>query len=203
MVRMGTKGKAPRSPAETERQVRRLLEEGDYDGAATVAIGDLEQEVLRYLRATLRDEFDAADAYSHWEEALWRGLRFFRWKCSLRTWSLRLATNAAANVRSTAWHRRGRRFRTGEASALADLVRVSSLARVERKAQGLEKLRQELSAQDQALAYLRIDQRLSFEEIAEALADTPWAASATTLCKRYERLKERLKRMVREKRLDE
>lgn len=200
---MGTEGKAPRSPAETEKQVRHLLEEGDYGGTATVAIRALGPEVLRYLRATLRDEADAADAYSHWEEALWRGLRSFRWKCSLRTWALRLATNAAANARSTAWRRRVRRFQTGEASALADEVRISSLVRVERKTRGLERLRQELSPQDQALVHLRIDQRLSFEELAEALADTPWAASATTLCKRYERLKERLKRLVREQELDE
>ncbi len=200
---MGTEGKAPRSPAETERQVRRLLEEGDYNGAATVAIRAFVAEVLRYLRATLRDEADAADANSHWAEGLWRGLRSFRWRCSLRTWALRLAANAAANVRSEAWHRRGRRFHTGEASAIADEVRISSLARVEREAQGLEKLRQELPVQDQSLLNLRLDQRLSFEEIEEVLAGTPWAASATTLCKRYERLKERLKRLVREQGLAE
>ncbi len=200
---MGTEGKAPRPLAETERQVRRLLAEGDHRGAATLAIRALEPEVLRFLRATLRDEFDAADASSYWAEGLWRGLRSFRWKCSLRTWALRLAANAAANVRSAAWRRRVRRFHTGEASAIADEVRVSSLARVEREAKGLEQMRLTLSVQDQALLHLRIDRRLSFEEIEEVFADTPWAASASTLCKRYERLKERLKRLAREQELDE
>ncbi len=200
---MGTEGKAPRPPTETERQVRRLLAEGDYRGAATAAIRALGPQVLRYLLATLRDEADVADAFSHWSEGLWRGLPSFRGECSLRTWVLRLAANAAANVRSAAWRRRGRRFRTGEASALADEVRISSLARVERKARGLESLRRELPVQDQALLTLRLDQALSWEEIEEVLKGTPWAASAATLCKRFERLKERLARMAREQGLVE
>lgn len=195
---MGTKKEVPRPLAETEREVRRLLAEGDHRGAAAVAIRALAPEVLRYLRATLRDEGDVADAFSHWAEGLWRGLASFRFECSLRTWALRLAANAAANVRSEAWRRRARRFHTGEASALADKARISSLARVERKAQGLERLRQELPAQDQSLLNLRLDQGLSWEEIAEVLEGTPWAATAATLCKRFERVKERLERMVRE-----
>jgi RNA polymerase sigma-70 factor (ECF subfamily) len=181
----------------TGEQVRQLLAEGDFRGAAVEAIRDLGPEVLRYLRATLRDEADAADAFSHFAEGLWRGLPSFRGECSLRTWALRLAVNAAANVRNAAWRRRVRRFHTGEASALADEVRASSLARVEREAQGLETLRRALSVQDQSLLALRVDQGLSWEEIAEVLSGSGRAASAETLCKRFERVKARLARMAR------
>ncbi len=193
----------------TEERVRELLAKGDHREAAVAAIRGLGPEVLRYLRATLRDEADAADAASHFAEALWRGLPSFRGECSLRTWALRLAANAAANVRNAASRRRVRRFHTGEASAIADEIRVgyticvSSTARVEGKAQRLEGLRRTLSAQDQTLLKLRLDHRLSWEEIAEVLSRAGRRVSAATLAKRFERVKARLARMAREQGLVE
>jgi RNA polymerase sigma-70 factor (ECF subfamily) len=188
---------------DTEERVRQRLEEGDSRGAAIEAIRGLGPEVLRYLQATLRDESDAADAFSHFAEGLWRGLPSFRGECSLRTWALRLAVNAAANVRNAAWRRRVRRFHTGEASAIADEIRASSVARVEREAHGLERLRQSLSMQEQSLLALRVDQGLSWEEIAEVLAGTGPPASASAVSKRFERLKARLARMARDQGLVE
>ncbi len=188
---------------ETEERVRELIAAGDQRGAAVEAIRGLGPQVLRYLRATLRDEADAADAFSHVAEALWRGLPSFRGDCSLRTWALRLAVNAAANVRNAAWKRRMRRFHSGEASALADEVRVSSLARVEREEREFEALREALTLEDQALLTLRLDQRLSWAEIAEVLSGAGRPVSADALCKRFERLKARLVQMVRERGLVE
>jgi RNA polymerase sigma-70 factor (ECF subfamily) len=188
---------------EAEEEVRRLLAKKDFRGAAVKAIRDLGPEVLRYLRAALRDEADVADAFSHWAEGLWRGMPSFRGECSLRTWALRLAVNAAANVRNAAWRRRVRRFRTGEASALADEIRTSSGRRAERAARGLDELRQALSVQDQTLFALRVDRRLSWEEIAEVFSGSGRAVSADALCKRFERLKARMKRMAREQGLVE
>jgi RNA polymerase sigma-70 factor (ECF subfamily) len=187
----------------TEERVRELVAEGDPRGAAVEAIRGLGPEVLRYLRATLRDEADAGDAFSHFAEGLWRGLPSFRGECSLRTWALRLAVNAAANVRNAAWRRRVRRFRTGEASAIAEEIRASSAARVEREAQGLEKLRRALSMQEQSLLALRVDQGLSWEEIAEVLSVTGRPGSARTLAKRFERVRGRLARMARDQGLVE
>ena len=183
--------------------MRELLAKGDQREAAVAAIRGLGPEALRYLRATLRDEADAADAFSHFAEALWRGLPSFRGECSLRTWALRLAANAAANVRNAAWRRRVRRFRTGEASAIADEIRASSAARLEGRAQGLEALRRSLPVQDQSLLHLRVDQRLSWEEIAEVLSRAGRRVSAATLAKRFERVKARLARKAREQGLVE
>ena len=187
----------------TEERVRDLVARGDLREAAVEAIRALGPEVLRYLRATLRDEADAADAFSHVAEGLWRGLPSFRWECSLRTWALRLAVNAAVNVRNAAWRRRVRRFRTGEASAVADEVRISSPVRRERQARGLEALRRSLSVQDQSLLALRIDRELSWEEIAEVLSSGGRPVTAATVCKRFERLKARLAGMVRKRRKKE
>lgn len=185
----------------TDERVRDLVAAGDYRGAASEAIRGFGPEVLRYLRATLRDEADAGDAFSHFAEGLWRGLPSFRGECALRTWALRLAVNAAANVRNAAWRRRVRRFRTGEASAIADEVRASSAVRAAQEDRGLEALRRSLSLHDQSLLALRVDQRLSWEEIAEVLSGTGRAASAATIRKRFERLKDRLARMAQDQHL--
>jgi RNA polymerase sigma-70 factor (ECF subfamily) len=182
---------------EVEGRVRELLAAGDVRGAATEAIRALAPEVLRFLRALLRDEEDAADAFSEFAENLWTGLETFRGEASLRTWALRLARNAALNLRAEAWRRRGRRFATGEASALAEDLRTKSFVRVERQRAALDRLREALSMQDRMLLVLRLDQGLSWKETAEVLAAEGETADVNTVTKRFERLKERLARMAR------
>ncbi len=187
----------------TEARVRQLLAAGDRRGAATEAIRGLGPRILGYLRAVLRDEADAADAFSQFAENLWRGLGSFRGESSFVGWAYKLAWNAALNLRDQAWHRRGRRLATGEASRIAEEVRTMSAIRVERQRQGLEKLREALSAEEQTLLVLRIDQELSWEEIAEVLSSESQPVDAAALRKRFERLKERLARMAREQGLVE
>lgn len=183
--------------------MRRLIARGELREAAGVAIRGLGPEVLRYLRSTLRDEADAADAHSIWAERLWHGLASFRFECSLLTWALRLATNTAVNVRNAAWRRRVRRFRTGEASAIAAETRASSLVRVEREARGLEALQRLLSVPEQALLALRLDRKLSWQEIADVLSRDGRPVTAGTVSKRFERIKDRLRRKAREQGLIE
>lgn len=152
--------------------------------------------ILRYLRSTLRDENDAADAFSDFAERLWKSLGAFRGECSLKTWSFRLAVNAASNLRDEAWRRRVRRLQTEEASALAASVLRTTPMRVEAELDRLAKLREALSHEEQSLLNLRIDQRLSWEEIAEILAEGGRAPTPAALSKRFERLKARLARMA-------
>lgn len=187
----------------TEVQVRQLLAAGDLRGAATEAIRGLGPRILGYLRAVLRDEADAADAFSQFAENLWKGLASFRGESSFVAWAYKLAWNAAMNLRDQAWHRRGRRLATGEASRIAEEVRTRSAIRVERQRRGLEKLREALSAEEQTLLVLRIDQELSWEDIAEVLSSEGQPVDAAALRKRFERLKERLGRMARDQGLVE
>jgi RNA polymerase sigma-70 factor (ECF subfamily) len=109
-----------------------------------------------------------------------------------------LAWNAAQNLRDGAWRRRGRRFATGEASALAEEVRTRTAVVVERQRQALERLRASLSVEDQSLLALRVDQGLPWTEVAEVLAEEGRQSDPAALMKRFERLKERLGRMARE-----
>ena len=194
--------KNPSDPESIQGRVQELVASGDASGAATQALRALGPEILRFLRSVLRNEEDAADAFSHFAENLWKGLPSFRGQSSLRTWAFRIAWNSAQTLRTDAWHRHGRRFQTGEASQLADEIRTKTVVRVERQRDELQKLRQALSPEDQSLLALRLDRGFSWEEIAEILSSAGEPVQALTLMKRYERLKKRLTDMVRDQKLD-
>lgn len=195
-------GVAPRRPegaASVEETVKQRLAGGDLRGAATEALRAFGPKILGYLQAVLKDEADAADAFSIFAEHLWRGLQTWRGQSSLKTWAFKLAWNAALNLKDEAWRRRGRRFRTGEASRLAEEIRTRTAVKVERQKQALDALRAELTEEEQTLLVLRIDQQLSWEEIAEVMGDATVPLDAAALRKRFERLKEKLTRLARER----
>jgi RNA polymerase sigma-70 factor (ECF subfamily) len=188
----------PSARTAVQSRVQQLLAAGDTSAAATEALRALGPEILRFLRSVLRNEEDAGDAFSHFAENLWKGLSRFRGESSLRTWAFRIAWNSALTLRSDAWHRHGRRFETGEASQIAEEIRTKTVVRVARQRDELEKLRQNLSAEDQSLLALRLDREFSWEEIAEILSAGGKPVQAVALMKRFERLKKRLAEMVRD-----
>lgn len=186
-----------------EERIRELLAAGDQRGAVTELLRTYGPRILGYLQALLRDEADASDAFSSFAEHAWRGLPAFRFQSSLKTWCFKLAWNAALNLKDEAWRRRGRRFETGEASRLAEEIRTKTGVRVERQKAALEALRAELTDEEQTLLVLRLDQQLTWDEIADVMAREASAPDAATLRKRYERLKEKLARLVKARGLDE
>jgi RNA polymerase sigma-70 factor (ECF subfamily) len=160
--------------------------------AATEAIRALGPAVLRYLRSLLRDEADANDAFSYWAESVWSGLPGFRGEATLRTWAFRLAYHAALAVLDRAWRRRVRPFATGEASRLAETLRTASAVRIERQRRKLDAVIGTLSAEEQTLLALRVDQGLSWVEVAQVLSTDARRVDPKNVAKRYERLKVRL-----------
>jgi len=187
------------APVSTDEVVKARLAQDDLRGAATEALRALGPKILGYLQAVLKDEADAADAFSVFAERLWRGLPAWRGESTLKTWAFKLAWNAALNLKDEAWRRRGRRFRTGEASRLADEIRTRTALRVERQRQALDALRAELNEEEQTLLVLRIDQQLSWEEIAEVMAGPEGPPESAALRKRFERLKEKLTKLAKER----
>jgi len=133
-------------------------------------IRSLGPRILGYLHAILRDESDAGEAFSIFAESLWRGLPGFRGECAFRTWAYKLAWNSALRLRDDAYRRRGRRLASTEASRLAEEVRTRSGVRRERQSAALEKLRADLSPEEQSLLVLRIDQELPWEDVAVILS---------------------------------
>ncbi|HYG70064.1 MAG TPA: sigma-70 family RNA polymerase sigma factor [Anaeromyxobacteraceae bacterium] len=182
-----------------EQRIQQLLAQGDLRAAATEAIRGLGPVVLRYLGSVLHDEADVTEAFGCFAESLWRGLPSYQHRASFRTWALRLAWNCALDVRNEAWRRRGRPFQTGEMSALAAELQTTSSTREAQHRVALDRLRAALTPEERALLALRVDQELSWQEVAEVLSPhggVPLAPS--TLMKRFERLKERLGRLARE-----
>jgi RNA polymerase sigma-70 factor, ECF subfamily len=181
-----------------QARVQELLDGGDERAAANEALRALGPEILRFLRSVLRDEEDAGDAFSHFAEHLWKGLPAFRRESSLRTWSFRIAWNAALTLRSDAWHRKGRRLETGEASQLGEEIRTKTVIRVERQRSTLDKIRALLTPDEQSLLALRLDREFSWNEIAEILSAGGETVQPLALMKRFERLKTRLTELVRQ-----
>lgn len=184
-------------PDEVEGRVEQLLAAGEGPAAVTELLRAVEPRVKRFLRALLRDEMDAAEAFAVFAEAVWKALPSFRWEASLRTWVFRVAWSSARQVRRNAWRRRHERLRTGDAARVAAPTRTASAVRVERQSAKLDALRSRLSLADRSLLELRVDQELSWDDIAAVLATGGHPADADAVRKRFERLRHRLARMAR------
>jgi RNA polymerase sigma-70 factor (ECF subfamily) len=187
---------ADRTGGTLEARVRRLVAEGDVDGAATAVIEALAPGVRRYLR-TMLPEDDAADVLSAVEEDVWRGLPGFRWESSLRVWTYRIAWRAVARHARNGYRRRRERLPSSIASRLPNPPASASGPGGRRDR--LSKLRDELPLEERSLLVLRVGRNLEWEEVSAVLAAQGRPVSAVALRKRFERLKARLAVLARER----
>ncbi len=182
-----------------EARVTSLLAEREYRGAATEVIRGYGPRALGYLHRLLGNDADAADAFSMFAEQVWRGMPNFEGRSSVKTWAFKAAWSAAMKVRDDAWRRLREGLPSSAASHLADEVRTNTALRFEALRRELEILRAELTPEDQTLLALRLDQELTWEEVAEGLSIEGREIDSATLRKRYERIKARLATIVRER----
>lgn len=180
-----------------DAEVEDLGARGGRDAAATRVLEALGPEVLGYLRAVLREEGAAADAFSHFCESVWRGLPGFRGESSVRTWCYGIAWRCVMTQRRDPRLRRGEPLGSTLASQLAGRIFASTAVEREREALALERLRARLDPEEQTLLTLRIDRGLSWGEVADVLADGPARPDEATLRKRFERLKHKLAEAAR------
>jgi RNA polymerase sigma-70 factor, ECF subfamily len=179
---------------ELEARLTALIEAGDLDQAATIAIEGYGPAVLGYL-GTMLDEDEAQDAFSLFAEGLWRGLPAFRKECSFRVWAFRIAWYCVSRVTRDGYRRRRRRLPTSAASRLADSVASAHASETSRAAR-FRLLRASLAPEDRTLLALRLDRELEWDEIAVVLSVEGAPVTAPTLRKRFERLKVRLARLA-------
>lgn len=184
------------SPGRLEARVRQLLREGDPDAAATCVVEALGQGVLGYLFTTLPED-DAYDVFSAFQEDVWRGLPGFRWECSLRSWAYRIARNAAARFARDGYRCRRQPLRSGLASGLA--TPAASTSGLCDRRQQLAILRDELPPEDRTLLALRVAGEMEWDEVCTVLAAEGEEISPAALRKRFERLKNKLARLARER----
>jgi len=180
-------------------EVDALVRAGRTDAAATALIEGIGPEILGYLRAVLRDEAAASDAFSLFAEGAWRGLPSFRGEASLRAWCYRIAWRCVLSRARDPYQRRREPIGTTMASHLAGRIYASSAVRREEQQTALDRLRGTLDADEQTLLTLRVDRRLSWAEVAQVLAEDGAAPpEETALRKRFERLKDKLARAARD-----
>jgi RNA polymerase sigma-70 factor (ECF subfamily) len=122
----------------------------------------------------------------------------FRWQSSLRSWLYTLARNALNQLRRDPRRRGARNLPLSIAPELEEVARTVTLEiqRTEVK-DAFRELRAELDPEEHELLLLRLDRELSWKEIARIVGgEDDVDARAATLRKRFERAKERLKKLA-------
>jgi len=190
------------TPSDLDPRVRELLLAGDTRGAATRVIRELGPEVLGFLSGVLGNA-DGDEVYSAWSERLWKSLKGFEGRCSLRTWTYVLARREITRFRKgTRRHAEGRVPLSELKDVLANPKTRTTMATA--KQRQLTALRDELPIEDRTLLILRVDRKLSFDEIALAFAENPESVTevdrrreAARLRKRFQLVKQRLVALAR------
>jgi RNA polymerase sigma-70 factor, ECF subfamily len=192
---------------EVEHEVRAACDARDWDLAATRAIQGYGPELLGFLAARLRDRGAGGEAFSLFCEDLWRGLPGFAWRSSLRAWAYALARHAADRHADAAQRRDRRQVPLSQAPAVAAMaarVRTETLVRTDVRDRA-QALRDALEPADRTLLVLRVDKDLSWLEIAAIMTydgttpdDASLAREAARLRKRFQLVKERLRRLALE-----
>jgi RNA polymerase sigma-70 factor (ECF subfamily) len=181
-----------------ETELRAIAAAQRYREAATRALELYGDELLGYLVAMTRDQTRADDAFSMLLENLWRGLPKFRWECTFRAWSYRIARNCVYKLARG----QGRVVPLEEAPEVEELAqpyrtRTLTFLRTESRDR-LAALRASLDPDDQTLLILRINRKLPWRDIARVFDDgagddAELARKAATLRKRFERLKDEIR----------
>ena len=187
-------------------EVRASWEAGEFDAATTQAIQTYGQEVFAFLVSRERADDRASEVFAEACEDLWRSMPDFQWRCSMRTWFYRLSRNAAVRYGKRPINQSARRVRMSQISEIVGKVRSRTLEHMRSEVKDeLHKLREKLSAEDQALLVLRIDRQLSWNDIARVVSDEPADVSDKQLVRasakvrqRFQKLKTRLRVLAQE-----
>jgi RNA polymerase sigma-70 factor (ECF subfamily) len=186
-----------------ESELSALWQQGDHTELVTRLVRGYGPEILSYFLATLRGEGEAGEAFSEFAVSVWRASPGFRGESSFRTWAYALARHAVGRV----VRERGKRRRHVALSsapgldAVAERVRTATLEYLRTETRDrVAQLRAELEPDDQTLLILRVDRGFSWPDVARVMSDgsEPDARQVATLRKRFERIKERLKRRALE-----
>jgi len=188
--------------AALETEVRALVDQQRHDDATARALRGYGPEVLAWFHATTPSETDARDAFAVWAEELWKSLRRFDGRCSVRTWCYMLARHAAFRVREARAAGRDIPLSQAPLDELAAQVRETTLVHLRTATKDkVRALREQLEPDDQTLLILRVDRDLGWRDIALVMLgdDAPAAEvdrRAAALRKRFERVKQRLRELA-------
>ena len=178
-----------------EREIQGLCQRGDMAGAVERALEGYGQEIMRLMASVLHDYERSRDAFSLFSENLLRGLAGFRWESSFRTWAYRLARNACYQV----MHAPAGREQPVSTSKLPDEAqKPRSETRPWQRTSVKERfraLRESLDPQERMLLLLRVDQRLSWEDVARVMSEGEGTLTDATLKRKAAALRQQFQRI--------
>jgi RNA polymerase sigma-70 factor, ECF subfamily len=179
--------------------IKTHLANGELAAAATAALSELGPQILGYVAAQLRDDDAAYDVFGHFSEELWKSIGKFRGDSSFKTWVYKLVMHSISRYRRDGFRRRGVKLESGELSALVEQIRSATppFKRTEIK-DAISRLRESLDPDEQTLLFLRIDQGLSWTEVADVVGAGGGPVEPAALRKRFERAKTKLRKAAQE-----
>jgi RNA polymerase sigma-70 factor (ECF subfamily) len=184
--------------AAIEAPIRAAFDAGDHERAVTAALQLYGTELLSFLRALAGNDDLATEAFAELGEDLWRGLPTFRWQSSLRSWLYTLSRNALNQLRRDPRRRIDRNLPLSIAPDIEAVLRTATrdIQRTEVKDE-FRALREQLDPEEHELLLLRLDRELSWKEIARITGgDDNIDTRAAALRKKFERAKDRLKKLA-------
>jgi RNA polymerase sigma-70 factor (ECF subfamily) len=194
----------PGEADQREDELRALVARGDIDHATEQILRTYGTELIAWLCAILPNDADAHDAFSRTSEELWKSLRRFDGRCSLRTWCYMLARHAASRIRGRPSNEREILVSQIPSVAHAATQIWNTSRRAEKRAHDVyAEIRKSLDEEDQTLLALRVDRNLAWREISRILLGEDADADevtrkAASLRKQFERVKERLRELAAE-----
>jgi len=188
-----------------EQRIREYCEQGDVGRAVEEALAGYGPELMGLLVSLLEDRERAREAYAIFSETLLMDLAAFRWESSFRTWAHRVARNIAYRLAAAPSHREVQVSQGAfDGQVHHDWSRTRPWLRTDIKDR-VRALRAQLEPSEQTLLELRIDQRMSWTDVARRLSDPGEVATSEALARRaavlrqqFQRIKVRLRALARE-----
>jgi len=193
------------SPDDIEQMIRAAWAAGELERAATLTLEHYGPELMGFLLHHLAGRDPANEVFGEFSEVFWETLPRFEWRCSMRSWAYKLARHVAMGYRKRE-RRRANMLPLSRLSIVVEQLRSATANYQKTEIQDrFRTIREQLSPEDRALLALRLDRRMSWDEIAEILCDEAepleparLKTEAARLRKRYQLLKERMRKSLRD-----
>jgi RNA polymerase sigma-70 factor (ECF subfamily) len=185
-----------------ENDVRRAHAAGEHKRAIELTVRLWGPTIASHLHGIIDNRADAEEAFSEWAESLLTAIPGFEWQSSLKTYLFAVAYYARCNMlrRRQKQRRREGAVPTSQVSAIAAEVWFVTVRDVPAEVLArVNALRQHLTPDERSILLLRVDQGLSWDDVARVLP--PEVRGEGTESEINARLRTRFKRLV--KRLDQ
>ena len=193
------------SPNEVEEAIRAAFAAGELQHAATLTIEHYGPELLGFLLHHVPGADPANEVFGEFCEVFWETLPRFEWRCSMRSWAYKLARRVAMGYRKRE-RRRANMLQLSQLSIAVEQLRsvTANYQRTDVKDR-FRSIREQLAPEDRSLLALRLDRGLSWQELAEIFCeeDEPLdpvrlKTEAARLRKRYQLVKDRMRKRLRD-----